>query len=133
MMDRALHRLRGPLGVTAMALLACTQHAGGGPAVVGLAPGGHYFQYRGKPVVLLTIGHHYGAVIDSEFDYVAYLEYLGSQGMNVTRICPGAMFVLDGELSREDPLGPAAGRQVLPWVQTTQTGARPTRRLQVRS
>ncbi len=111
------------LGVTAMLLLACTQYASGGSDGVSVAPGGHYFQYQGKPVVLLTVDHHYGAVIDTEFDYVAYLRYLGSQGMNLTRVYPGAMFALDGELSKEDPLGPAAGRQLLPWVQTTQPGA----------
>ena len=29
-----------------------------------------YFARDGKPLVLVTSDHHYGAVIDAEFDYV---------------------------------------------------------------
>ena len=52
----------------------------------GVTPGGHYFQYQGKPLILVSSDQHYGAAINSEFDYAAYLRYLGSRGMNVTRI-----------------------------------------------
>lgn len=82
-----------------------------------------YFFYKGKPVLLLSSDHHYGAVIDSQFDYNTSLEYLGNQGMNITRIYAGAMFEPDNKFYRENPLGPAAGKQILPWVQTTQAGA----------
>src|SRR5262245_29626948 len=33
----------------------------------------HYFLFRGKPTVLITSGEHYGAVLNLDFDYVAYL------------------------------------------------------------
>ena len=39
----------------------------------------HYFCYKDKPVVLITSDHHYGAVIDMDFDYVKYLDYLAEQ------------------------------------------------------
>jgi len=35
----------------------------------------HYFSYKGKPLVLVTSDHHYGAVIDRDFDYARYLDY----------------------------------------------------------
>lgn len=52
----------------------------------------HYFFYKDKPLVLITSDHHYGAIIDLDFDYVKYLEYLAINGMNFTRIYPGGMY-----------------------------------------
>ena len=37
----------------------------------------HYFERDGKPLVLVTSDHHYGAVIDADFDFAAYLDFLG--------------------------------------------------------
>ena len=30
----------------------------------------HYFEYQGKPRVLITSAEHYGAVLNADFDYV---------------------------------------------------------------
>lgn len=49
----------------------------------------HYLIYNNKPIILITSDHHYGAVIDLDFDYVKYLGYLADNGMNLTRIYPG--------------------------------------------
>ena len=49
----------------------------------------HYFIYKGKPLVLITTDHHYGAVINLDFDYVLFLDRLHQYGMNLTRIYPG--------------------------------------------
>jgi hypothetical protein len=70
-------------------LLVCAADVRAATPCVTVHASGHYFEYQGKPLVLLSSDHHYGAVIDSEFDYVRYLKYLGSQRMNVTRIYPG--------------------------------------------
>ena len=51
----------------------------------------HYFSYLGRPTVLITSAEHYGAVINLDFDYVAYLDTLRSYGLNYTRIYPGAL------------------------------------------
>ena len=83
----------------------------------------HYFFYNGKPLVLITSDHHYGAVIDRDFDYVKYLDYLAGSGMNLTRIYPGGMFELPDKYLPGNPLGPRPGRQLLPWVISGQTGA----------
>ena len=86
----------------------------------------HYFSYQGHPVVLITSDHHYGAVIDQDFDYVRYLKFLANQGMNLTRIYPGGMFEPTDKYQRGNPLGPRPGRQLLPWARSDQDGANPS-------
>lgn len=85
----------------------------------------HYFVYKGKPLVLISSDHHYGAVIDRDFDFTRYLEYLAAHGMNVTRIYPGGMFESPDKWLPGNPLGPLSGRQILPWQRSDQTGANP--------
>jgi len=41
-----------------------------------------YFEFRGQPAVLITSGEHYGAVINLDFDYIAYLDELEDHGFN---------------------------------------------------
>ena len=50
-----------------------------------------YFEYRGKPIVLITSAEHYGAVINKDFDYVKYLDALQSFELNYTRIYPAML------------------------------------------
>ncbi len=85
----------------------------------------HYFQYKGRPLVLITSDHHYGAVIDKDFNFAAYLDFLASHGMNLTRIYPGGMFEAPDKYLPGNPLGPRPGRQILPWAKSDQTGAHP--------
>jgi len=49
----------------------------------------HYYIFQGKPTVLITSAEHYGAVVNKDFDYVAYLDTLHFYGLNYTRIYPG--------------------------------------------
>lgn len=83
----------------------------------------HYFFYKEKPLVLITSDHHYGAVIDKDFDFARYLDFLASHGMNLTRIYPGGMFEAPDKYLSGNPLGPRPGRQILPWAKSSQTGA----------
>jgi hypothetical protein len=83
----------------------------------------HYFSYHDKPLVLITSDQHYGAVIDRDFDDVKYLEYLADNGLNLTRIYPGAMFETPDKYVQGSPLGPHPGRQLLPWAKSDQEGA----------
>lgn len=85
----------------------------------------HYFFYKEKPLVLITSDQHYGAVIDLDFDFAKYLDFLSAQGMNLTRIYPGGMFEPPDKYLPGNPLGPRPGRQILPWAKTSQTGANP--------
>jgi hypothetical protein len=85
----------------------------------------HYFFYKGNPIVLITSDQHYGAVIDRDFDYVKYLDYLAGNSMNLTRIYPGAMFETPDKYVPGSPLGPHPGQQLLPWEKSDQSGANP--------
>jgi hypothetical protein len=85
----------------------------------------HYFIYKNNLIVLITSDHHYGAVIDKDFDFMRYLEYLANNGMNLTRIYPGGMFEPTDKYLPGNPLGPRRGRQILPWAISDQTGANP--------
>jgi hypothetical protein len=104
-------------------LLAATSAAAGPIAVSTANP--HYLARDGKPIVLVTSDHHYGAVIDRDFDQVRFLDTLAAAGMNLTRIYPGAMFEPPDKYRVGNPLGPLAGRQILPWARSTTIGANP--------
>jgi hypothetical protein len=47
----------------------------------------HYFLFCDKPVVLITSGEHYGAVLNADFDYTKYLDTLANDGLLLRSIC----------------------------------------------
>src|SRR5437762_11791970 len=49
----------------------------------------HYFQFRGKPTILITSAEHYGAVLNLDFNYAEYLKTLRADGLNHTRVWAG--------------------------------------------
>jgi hypothetical protein len=49
----------------------------------------HYYEYGGKPRVLITSAEHYGAVLNAAFNYVRYLDTLRADGLNLTRVFAG--------------------------------------------
>ncbi len=82
----------------------------------------HYYSYKGKPILLITSAEHYGAVINKDFDYVAYLDALQAHGLNYTRFYPGAMFEPEGKFMRGNTLGPQPGSLIVPWARSTTPG-----------
>lgn len=84
----------------------------------------HYFMFRGKPAVLLTSGEHYGAVINLDFNYVAYLDELQSKGLNCTRTSVGPYIEFPGwfRYTSDQPQSPAAGRYICPWARSSEPG-----------
>jgi hypothetical protein len=121
-MMRAATPLRSAAALPLFCLLAAV--AGAEPIRVSSA-NPRYFERDGKPLVFVTSDHHYGAVIDADFHFAAYLAYLGSAGMNLTRIYPGGMFEPTDKYVAGNPLGPRPGRQILPWAKSAVTGAHP--------
>ena len=105
--------------ITALVLLAGALH----PPVRVCPANPHYFARDGKPLVLVSSDHHYGAVIDRDFDFAAFLDFLAGGGMNLTRIYPGAMFEATDKYVAGNPLGPRPGRQLLPWASAATAGA----------
>ncbi len=73
--------------------------------------------YRGRPVCLLTASEHYGAVINRNFDYHAYLDQMATEGLRLTRL-----FVLFRELQTSlnpySPCKPESTDYVAPYVRT---------------
>jgi hypothetical protein len=83
----------------------------------------HYFQYHGRPTIILTSGEHYGAVLNLDFNYVAYLDTLKRDGLNGTRTWSGAYCEPSSAFQIADnTLAPHAGRFICPWARSDQSG-----------
>lgn len=83
----------------------------------------HYFLWRGRPTVLVTSAEHYGAVLNLDFDYQKYLETLGAEGMNYTRIFSGAYVEPQGAFNiARNTLAPPEGRFICPWARSETPG-----------
>ncbi len=82
----------------------------------------HYLMYKGAPVILITSAEHYGAVLNKEFDYVAYFDALHAHGLNYTRIYPGALFEPMGKFMTGNTLGPRPRSLILPWARSSTPG-----------
>lgn len=83
----------------------------------------HYFEYQGKPMILVTSAEHYGALINLDFDYKTYLDALRADGMNYTRIFMGAYVEnADSFGIKFNTLAPAANRLIAPWKRSDTPG-----------
>jgi hypothetical protein len=84
-----------------------------------------YYFYQGKPTVLITSAEHYGAVINSKFDYVKYLDTLKKDGMNLTRIFVGPYRELPGDFGiMHNTLAPQVDDYVAPYARSGAAGAK---------
>ena len=78
----------------------------------------HYFQFDGKPVVLITSGEHYGALLNKDFDYERYLDTLHSNRLNLTRVFSGSYREVQGNFEiKDNTLAPAPDKFITPWLQ----------------
>jgi len=84
----------------------------------------HYLEYKGKPVIIVSSGEHYGAVLNPAFDYIRYLNTLQNEGMNYTRLFTGSMYwEIEGDFGiSNNTLAPARGTVVSPWKRSEVTG-----------
>lgn len=77
-----------------------------------------YFLFAGKPLVLVTSGEHYGAVLNSEFNYERYLDTLRANRLNLTRTFSGSYRETPGNFQiASNTLAPAPGKFLAPWRQ----------------
>lgn len=82
----------------------------------------HYFEFRGKPTVLITSGEHYGAVLNEEFNYKTYLETLHKDRLNLTRTftnyreLPGAFGISGNSMAAKTE------HYLAPWARSTTSG-----------
>lgn len=83
----------------------------------------HYFEYKGRPAIIVGSGEHYGAVINQAFDYRTYLQTLKVDGLNTTRLFTGAYFEVPGAFGiAKNTLAPSPDRLLLPWARSTTPG-----------
>jgi len=83
----------------------------------------HYFNFRGKPAILIGSTEHYGAVMNLDFDYVTYLDELESTGLNVTRTFTGFYVEPAGAFGiKKNTMAPAPGRFISPWARSSKPG-----------
>jgi len=83
----------------------------------------HYFQYRGKPTVIITSGEHYGAVLNLDFDYKKYLETLSRDSLNNTRVFAGSYVEPQGAFNiARNTLAPSENKFIAPWARSTTPG-----------
>jgi hypothetical protein len=69
------------------ALSGTPQIASNAPDVFSVHPENHrVFLYKGEPMKILTSAEHYGAVVNSDFDYDIYLKEMQRTGQNMTRV-----------------------------------------------
>jgi hypothetical protein len=83
----------------------------------------HYFLFRGKPAILIGSTEHYGAVLNMDFDYIAYLDEVAASGLNLTRTFSGAYLEPQGAFGiKNNTLAPAAGKYICPWIRSREPG-----------
>jgi len=120
----------GRISRLCLSLVVLTAVAGRGPLFAGtidpirLHPDNpHYFLWRQKPVLLITSGEHYGAVLNRAFDYPRYLATLQSHGFNLTRTFSGAYCEPVGAFNIErNTLAPARDDLICPWARSSEPG-----------
>lgn len=85
----------------------------------------HYFLYENKPAVLITSGEHYGAVLNTDFDYTIYLNELESKGLNLTRTFSGSYVEPPSAFNiSKNTLAPGPGKFLCPWKRSNVSGYR---------
>jgi hypothetical protein len=106
--------------------LASAQHAAAQMKPIALHPvNRHYFEYGGKPLILITSGEHYGSVLNLDLDYKKYLTELASKNLNLTRVFTGVYVEPQGAFNIEkNGLAPAPNRYASPWRRSKQPGYR---------
>ncbi len=78
----------------------------------------HYFEWRGQPVILVTSGEHYGAVLNLDFNFRKYLDTLAADRLNLTRVFTGGAYVEPAGAFNiaQNTLAPSPDRFLSPWI-----------------
>ncbi|NLT78125.1 MAG: DUF4091 domain-containing protein [Planctomycetes bacterium] len=125
----AYEKARAELAAMIEAVVEPRPQPSAGPANSGRVPlrlhpdNPRYFQFRQEPTVLITSGEHYGALINLDFDYVAYLDELARYSFNHTRLFSGTYREVPGAFGIQgNTLAPAPQRYAAPWARSDTPG-----------
>ena len=106
-----------------LSIMGVWEAGAAGPALRLHPENPHYFEFRGRPTVVVTSGEHYGAVLNLDFDFARYLETLERDGLNGTRTFAGAYCEAPGAFNiARNTLAPKAGRFICPWARSEVPG-----------
>lgn len=96
----------------------------GAPDLLQVCPENpRYFQWQGRPTILVASGEHYGAVMNLDFDFRKYLAAVEAAGLNHTRLFLGDYVERAGAFGIvDDTIAPAPGRLVVPWARSSIPG-----------
>lgn len=84
----------------------------------------HYYEFNGKTTVLITSGEHYGAVLNTAFNQIKYLDTLAADGLNLTRVFPGSYAEVPGDfVITKNTLAPDRQNFLTPYPRTKTPGA----------
>ena len=121
----ALVALLLPTVLTAQTKPHANRPQAANPKPIRLHPANpHYFLFRGKAVVLISSGEHYGAVLNRDFDYHRYLAALEAAGLNYTRLFGGSYVEVPAKSFGilHNDLAPEPGRFLAPWARSDSPG-----------
>ncbi len=83
----------------------------------------HYFVYHNKPTILVTSGEHYGAVLNTAFNFITYLDELKSNGLNLTRTFSGSYHEPGNAFNiSKNTLAPSSENFICPWSRSNEPG-----------
>lgn len=81
------------------------------------------FLYKGKPTVIIGSGEHYGAVMNLDFDYKKYLQTIGRDGLNTTRLFTGPYKEKPGAFGiKRNTMAMVGERYLSAWARSDQPG-----------
>ncbi|MCP5111239.1 MAG: hypothetical protein GY953_10425, partial [bacterium] len=84
----------------------------------------HYYEFRGRPFVVVTSAEHYGALLNADFDYKKYLDAMAADGMRLTRFFTGLYREVPGSFGiTRNTLAPTAEKFITPYQRTSTPGA----------
>ena len=107
-----------------LVIVLCSAAVAGAQPIAQHPDNPHYFLFQGRPTILITSAEHYGAVINKDFDYVAYLDALCAYGLNYTRIYPGYLIEPKDKFIKGNTLAPTPEGLILPWARSDRPGYR---------
>jgi hypothetical protein len=87
-----------------------------------------YFEVNGKTRALISSGEHYGALINLNFNYSVYFAALARDDFTMTIAFSGSYVEPDsdcdptGKFPADNPLSPANGSYIAPWLRTAVPG-----------
>lgn len=83
----------------------------------------NYFMFKRQPTILITSGEHYGAVMNTAFNYEKYLKTLTQEGFNYTRVFIGPYSETGGNNFgiSNNTMNPKPENWLTPWLKDRST------------